>query len=88
MRSPESGVRDGRPEDNYILVELLAAQVVAKAAYEGTRFKNLDEIRDAVFQVAGYSMHNRISRTPTRPNSTVDTEAAYRVASLIGLRVE
>jgi hypothetical protein len=82
------GDRDGRPEGNYILVELLAAQVVAKAAYEGTRFKSLDEIRLAVLEVAGYPMHNRISGPPTRANSDVGTEAAYRVASLIGLRVE
>ena len=88
MRDIAESVRDGRPEGNYILVELLAAQVVAKAAYEGTRFKSLDEIRGAIFEVAGYPMHNRISGPPTRPNSTVDTEAAYRVASLIGLRVE
>jgi hypothetical protein len=49
MRDLAEFVRDGRPEGNYILVELLAAQVVAKAAYEGTRFKSLDEIRGAVF---------------------------------------
>jgi hypothetical protein len=88
MRDLAELVRDGRPEDSYILTHLLAAQVVAKAAYQGTRFKSLDEIRLAVREVAGYPMHNRISGPPTPPNSDVDTEAAYRVASLIGLRVE
>jgi hypothetical protein len=82
------GDSEGRPEGNYILLELLAAQVVAKAAYQGTRFKSLNEIRLAVREVAGYPMHNRISGPPTRANSDVDTEAAYRVASLIGPRVE
>jgi hypothetical protein len=70
------------------LVELLAAQVVAKAAYGETRFKSLNEIGRAVSEVAGYPMHNRISGPLTRPNSDVATEAAYRVASLIGLHVE
>jgi hypothetical protein len=88
MRDLAELVRDGRPEDNYIMVHLLAAQVVAKAAYQGRRLKSLDEIRLAVREVAGYPMHIRISGPPTRANSDVDTEAAYRVASLIGLRVE
>ena len=56
-----NGDREGKPEGNYILVELLAAQVLAKAAYNGTRFTGLDEIRQAIFDVAGHPMHNRIS---------------------------
>ena len=80
-----NGDREGKPEGNYILVELLAAQVLAKAAYNGTRFKGLDEIRQAIFDVAGHPMHNRISGPLTRPESDVGTEAAYRVAQLIGI---
>ena len=73
---------------NYILVELIAAQVVAKAAYDGTRFNSLSEIKGAIRKVAGYPVHNRISGSLARPQSDVDTEAAYRVADLIGLPTE
>lgn len=83
-----NGDREGKPEGNYILVELIAAQVVAKAAYDGIRFNSLDDIKRAIFEIAGYPMHNRISGPPTRPQSDVDTEAAYRVAQLVGLHVE
>ena len=92
MREIAEFVRDGdkkeRPEGNYILVELLAAQAVAKATYDGTRFQNLDEIKKSISDIAGYPMHNQISGPSTRPKSNVGTEAAYRVAQLIGLRVE
>jgi hypothetical protein len=84
----KDGDKEGKPEGNYILVELLAAQVVAKAAYDGTQFKSLDEIKRAVFEVAGYPMLNRLSGPSTRPQSDVGTEAAYRVAQLVGLNVE
>ena len=83
-----SGDNDWKLLGNAMLVQLLAAQVVAKAAYDGTRFNNLGEIRNAVFKIAGYPMRNRISGPPIRPNSDVDTETAYRVAELIELRVE
>jgi hypothetical protein len=85
-------VRDGeeheKPKGNYILVELVAAQVVAKAAYDGVRFRSLSEIKAAVLNVAGYPMHNRISVSLTGLDTNVDIEAAYRVAWLTGLSVE
>jgi hypothetical protein len=78
---------DEDAKSNFALVEILAAQVVAKAAYDGERLTSLVEIKAAVDQVAGYPMLNRVSG-PSRPKSDVGTEAAYRVADLIGLHVE
>jgi hypothetical protein len=73
---------------NAMLIQMLAAQVVARAAYDGVRFANLNAIRHAVFEVAGYVMPNRVSGPPGRLSSTVDEEAAYRVAELVRLKVE
>ena len=79
------GDKKGRPEGNLILAELLAARVIARAAYRGLRFTSLDQIRAAVRDVAGYPMQNRISGRGSRGESTVETEAVYRVSELIGL---
>jgi hypothetical protein len=82
------GDKDGRTEGTYILLQLLAAQVVAKAAYDRIQFTSLHEIKQAVWKVAGYPIDNPIEGSATRRESTVQTEAAYRVAALVGLNVE
>ena len=79
---------DGDHRKNHALVQLLAGQVVARAAYTGQRFQTLDEIKRAVFEVAGYPMLNPMEGGILRPESNVGDEAAYRVASLIGLKIE
>jgi hypothetical protein len=82
------GSREGKREGNYILLQLIAAQVVARAAYEGKQFRTIEEIGEAVNEIAGYPIRNKISGPPTRPDSDVLTKASYPVAWLVGLRVE
>ena len=86
MRLLADMLKDTTPQNSVMLVELLAAQVVAVAAYKGRRFSTLAEIETAVFEVAGYPMLNRMSPIGGTIEPNVGTEAAKRIADLVGVR--
>jgi hypothetical protein len=72
----------------YLLVEVLAAQTVALAAYEGRKFADVQDIRGAVLRTAGYPMLNPIGGGPPQASKNVEAEAARRVAEMVGVKVE
>ena len=84
MRLLADLIKDKGSEWNEALVEMLAAQVVAVAAYNGERLNDMDIIKRYIYKVAGYPMLNTFSQD-ARDN--VDRATAKRVAALVGVRL-
>jgi len=85
MRELANALRSGSHEGNLMLIETVAAQVVALAAYRATKFGSLEEIKAAVDEIAGSPFVNPLPYTLGSAPSDVLTKAAHRVAQLVGL---
>lgn len=83
-----SASRGGDYAQNEALIEALATQALARAAYKGERFHDLPGISRAVAEIAPTAGTFLLSGSAARPRTSLATEAAHRIASLIGLATE